>query len=735
MKEWLLGMGKKAMDAGAARLEDEKQRRAEPPLTIAEDNQYARFERIRGLVHMDMMKALPPHPGEVTSRNRREVRAFLQSPAFADAVAFGEKARDDRQRRDRERELADQAERLAAINKFYDNELNVISVPLDMLWAKVSSMEAVALSQEFNDEVTRSQTFTGGGSGEQRLLEAVSIMSQGSKLSAGMNQSVIKRTLRDFPEGHRAILRLAEILQHFGRLTEDQRYKIALPLAWNEGKSQIEAPKSVSGPRERAAFMGILSRTILSKAGTAESAVETVQSACRSAMDGGVPSMQKEVLQRYLYSGTQWLTSDEAVKLAPNGATDTALRLGGLPDGKELLFDLNESLATIAPPGSGKSTSHVIRNLLYLKAPAVVLDIKGEVYGATGAWRQENVGPVYKFAPTDPANSLHFNPFDFISTDQDEAYDQAQRLAELLTTPPDAKKGGSDPYWDERAQMVISAFVLHVALTAEGSARSMDTVLEMLAGNPLGGDGTTGPYDETLSAMMVSDVSRLRRIANALFSLPDKQRESVFDMARNALDIWESPSIARLTRRTTFRPEQLRAENATLYLCVDLPDVKRFSSVLRVLLGMTITHLCTAKPESQAKPVTVFLDEMPRLKRMDVIEQALETGRGFGVRMWLFMQNFGQLETMYANARGMLSNCMVRAYMNPEEDTAVWLSKHLGEQNGLLDGQRKPLIPAYTLTGSEYADKMVLLINRTNNATLNKRPYFQDGNLTGRAAS
>lgn len=411
--------------------------------------------------------------------------------------------------------------------------------------------------------------------------------------------------------------------------------------------------------------------------------------------DEGVSPDLKAVLTRYLYTGTRWLDANSIKPLVPNGITGTTLRLGGFVNGAELMYDRAESLVTIAPPGTGKSTAHVLRNLLYLDAPAVVLDIKGEMHAATAAWRRGEVGTVYRFAPGDREDSLRFNPLDFISTDPDEASEQSKRLAELLTVPPE--KG---EYFHERSIQVIRGIVLYVAVTKTGPARSMETVLDLLSGGDTSDPAIEGTHEDAffalLARMSMSDTPSLRRMGNALLKMPDRQREGVFDGARTKLKVWESPAIARLTRDTTFRPEKLRGERATLYICVELGDIKRYASVL---LGSCIGHLCRGTAGPAAEVVTFFLDEMPRLKKMDVVEEALDVGRGYGVRLWMFAQNVGQLETAYPNARGMIGNCLAQCYMNPDAERSKWLESQLSLRRGLLDGTEKPLAEASEMTG------------------------------------
>jgi type IV secretion system protein VirD4 len=94
-------------------------------------------------------------------------------------------------------------------------------------------------------------------------------------------------------------------------------------------------------------------------------------------------------------------------------------------------YDGEGSLITVAPPGSGKTQSQVFPNLLMWKGAAVVLDVKGEIYEQTSAWRRQNVGPVYKFSPLDPATSHGFNPLAEVRADPDYLWEDARFLSGL----------------------------------------------------------------------------------------------------------------------------------------------------------------------------------------------------------------------------------------------------------------------------------------------------------------
>lgn len=758
MIDWLKGIVSKRIAEGKAKREDERQRRAEPQLSVSEKDLFSRFLRVKIHIPDTILAKMSPVPEAETALNRREIRAMVSISVFPGLVAKGEElhakaaaeeevrriaaAKDAAERRakaqiaEQQRQQRALADALAKIDAFYANELNPVELSLQGLFDSLDQKSRGNIHEIFHEERTGTKIGSDNTAKSatgilfEFAIDASSVGLSAKAFNDGLRGSKLTRTLRDFPEGHRAILRLADILAVLKKLSDAEVYGIRLALIWNEGKTQLSAPPNLTRPRDGAAFKKCVAQLIDTRIGSPESAAELVQNECRAILEGRGDSEEKAVLNRYLYSGTRWLASGGIKPLIPNGVTDKALRLGTFADGEELFYDRNESLITIAPPGTGKSTSHVMRNLLYLNGPAVVLDIKGDMHAATADWRAANVGKVYRFAPNDRENSLHFNPLDFISMDPDEAYEESERLAELLTVPPEEGE-----YFDERAIQVIRAMVLYVALTRTGTERCMESVLDLLSGinsDPLAaeraGDAEdeNAPFNALISDLMMHEMPTLRRMGSSLNKMPVKQREGVFDTARTKLKVWESPAIARLTRDTTFRPHFLRGERATLYLCVDLGDIKRFASVLRVLLGSCISVLCKGTPIPGAEPVTFFLDELPRLKRMDVVEEALDVGRGFGVRLWLFAQNIGQLKTSYPNAEGMVGNCLAQCYMNPDAERSKWLSGHLGIRRGLLDGSERPLVEAYDLTGSDYADKVVVMLNGMDNAVLTKRPYYAD---------
>jgi hypothetical protein len=610
---------------------------------------------------------------------------------------------------------------LIEIDDFYGNELNAIELRVsDCGDIPGRSYEDVATEMvERISGRSRHHSYAKETAGTGNLVLIAASFADGAKsftnakAARALKDTFIRRTLRDMTEAEVGILRLADMLAAIGVIDAATLSSIRVPIVWNDGRCFFTS-YGYDNAAQRAALKEGLAMLIGSHFGDASSSSERVQTALRTALsDGRHAAAYSHLFERYLFGGSRWLTPAEAAMTPPSAS---ALRLGVFEGtNQDLYYDGIESLITVAPPGSGKSQAHVIRNLLHITTPAVVLDIKGEVYRATAEWRQQYVGAVKVFAPAHPQYSLHFNPLDGVSADPATAWDDARKLADLLVVP----QVGGDAYFENRGRDLLTVAILDVALHEKGHRRTLALVLDRIYVNDK-------KFYDWLDRLHASGVPHLVRQAAAWRDMSPAQRDGIFDSARRHMEIWQSPAITQITDRSDWRPGDIRAQNATLYLYVRLEDVKKFASVLRVIIGQTVGALCSGEAEQSAPLVTFFLDELPRLGRMDVIEEALDTGRGFGVRLWMFCQNLGQLRTAYPNANGMVGSCAARCFMDPDDELAEDLSRYLGERKGLLDGRRKPLAEPVDLKGPAFADKILVLQRGKPAAKIVRRMAFQE---------
>jgi type IV secretion system protein VirD4 len=246
-----------------------------------------------------------------------------------------------------------------------------------------------------------------------------------------------------------------------------------------------------------------------------------------------------------------------------------------------------------------------------------------------------------------------------------------------------------------------------------------------------------GPWDKMILGLRTAvDVRVMMQHANSLASMNEKTLSSVLQTARSSLSAWTGERIGRVTMRSDWSPLDLRGgTNPTIYIYMRPNEVDSYLSLLRVFIGQHIRILTGgAVPARGTPPILFMLDELPRLRYMPPVDEALNIGRKYGLRLWMFAQSLGQLQNAYENADGMMGSCVVRIFMNPSgaDGLAEKLSEELGYIDSVNDSSRKRLVEATELSGPVYKDQQIVLGTGAPPAKVKKDFAWQDATLKAR---
>jgi type IV secretion system protein VirD4 len=539
----------------------------------------------------------------------------------------------------------------------------------------------------------------------------------------------VSRSLASMDFRERSYLRFAELLNsaYEGNDVSYRRWRTAL--LWGDGKG------TVAGNVQRAGL----------DAGDAAQPVVTAIRRMGLSVDQTIGSMQQrvtELLGYDIHPDFRALLQEFADQMNPAGGgsllkpsqvqsspfalkSDYAVHIGSFPDGSPLSYSGDGSVVTIAPPGSGKTQCNVFPNLLTWRGPAVVLDISGDIYEHTAAWRAANVGPVYKFSPLEPEDSHKYNPLTFVRSEPDYIWEDSRLLAEMMIVPSLT----SDPFWENEARTVLTAAIAHACYSNPPEKRPMHDVLDVLYGGPA--------WDNMILGLrMAVDVRVMTQHATALSAMNEKTLSSVLQTARSSLGAWSGERVARATSRSDWSPQDLRSgRNPTIYIYIRPNEVEAYLSLLRVFIGQHIRMLTGGPvPPAGSPPILFMLDELPRLRNMPPVDEALNIGRKYGLRLWMFAQSVGQLQTAYENADGMLGSCAVRIYMNPTgaDGLAEKLSEELGYVESMNDNSRRRLVEAADLAGPSYRDRQIVIANGAKPVFVSKDFAYQNAEFAAR---
>jgi type IV secretion system protein VirD4 len=547
---------------------------------------------------------------------------------------------------------------------------------------------------------------------------------------------VLLRNIKSFSRGDLEALRFAYLAFNRGLIDDEKFHWYRFSAIYAGGKTDPAEWK----------FPGVF-KLFKSTQGDIEKARTTIASFAET--NGGtdiesqaLAAIQKLSLQhpgeslfhdtrRRFVEGSYWLTRGELKRSAFAPADHPYGVTFGVLEGTdtELVYAGEGSIMTIAPPGAGKTQCNVFPNLLRWPGPAVVLDVKGEIYDKTSLWRAANVGPVIKFSPLDPLRSARYNPLSVIRNESFYLWEDARYVANMMIVPQ-----AKDPFWEDKAREVLTAIIADVAFWNKPEERGMSKVLRLVNRNG---------WNDFIDRMQNNpEIETMRDEGANLAQMEPKTLDGALQTAKASLSAWVGERIAQTTRQSDWTPLDLRnGTNPTLYVCVKPNEIDAYLSLLRVVIAQHIRALCSELPPHGAAPILFVLDELPRLKYMPPVEEALEVGRQYGIRLWMFAQSLGQMKAAYVNGEGMMGSCAVRTFMNPslQDGTAKMLAEQIGHRTGEEHGGKEKtanaetlVVTATQLAGAEFKELQIVLGTGTKPAKVRKMYAHRDPALVAK---
>lgn len=330
--------------------------------------------------------------------------------------------------------------------------------------------------------------------------------------------------------------------------------------------------------------------------------------------------------------------------------------------------------ACFAPTGVGKGVSCVVPFLLTVPESTVVVDFKGELTTITADARRAMghkvvILDLYKLTTQEPDT---FNPLEFIDRDSPTALDDCRDLAEALVVRTGQEK---EPHWCDSAEVWIGAMTAMVVCFAEGADKSLQSVRALLT-NP-------EKMQAAIKIMCESELwdGMLSRLGHQLLQFKDKELSSTLTTTNRFMRFLDTIAVADNTKKSSFNPADLLTGKMTVYLVLPPEHLRAQSPLLRLWIGSMLRAVVKGGLQETTN-VHFVLDEAASLGHMDVLDDAVDKFRGYGVRLQLYYQSLGQLKTCWPDGRDqtLLSNCTQVFFGVNDQQTAEYVSARLGEQ-------------------------------------------------------
>ena len=311
-------------------------------------------------------------------------------------------------------------------------------------------------------------------------------------------------------------------------------------------------------------------------------------------------------------------------------------------------------LATIGKTGSGKGRSAVIPNLLTYKGSAVVLDVKGELYYTTARARREMGHDVILL---DPFHWIfekpdQLNPFDLLDLfDAEDLEAEVQNLASLMVLKGNVSK---EPFWDISATALLTGVIAYVVNCKDPIERNLETVVKFLHHEDL---------NYQIAIALDTEGKKMGDLAysefNAFINTAEVTRGGISPTANSYLKAFNSKKILKSFSNSTFALKDFISAKhpATIYIVMPPAYVQSHFTLVR-LWFYTLMKVFTNRREIPELPTMFFLDEVSQFGEFSILENVMTIGRGYGIKVWLFLQSIHQLQQNYPTSwRTMLANC------------------------------------------------------------------------------
>ena len=335
----------------------------------------------------------------------------------------------------------------------------------------------------------------------------------------------------------------------------------------------------------------------------------------------------------------------------------------------------NVNVLVVGGSGSGKSASYSIPNAYQMLGSYVFTDPKGELYDRTAGYLKQNGYKIKVLNLVHPQYSDGYNPLMHVSSEID-----VDVIANTIVKGQKTEGGGSDPFWDDSAEMLLKALIYYLMATRPEEEQNLASCAELVrAANTNGGSNL---LTELMSQLPYDHPARMNY--KSIEIAPEKTYSSILSTLQSKLGKFDSKEIAELTSTDTINFEDIGTEKTAVYV-ISSDTHGAYDFLLTIFFAQMIQQLYDFADNNggKLKERTYFiLDEFANIGRIPDFDKKISTSRSRGISFSVILQNLDQLEAIYEKAHEtIIGNCDTHVFLGSNsQKTVEYFSKALGEK-------------------------------------------------------
>ena len=325
--------------------------------------------------------------------------------------------------------------------------------------------------------------------------------------------------------------------------------------------------------------------------------------------------------------------------------------------------------------GSGKSASYSIPNAFQMLGSYVFTDPKGELYDRTAGFLKQNGYDIKVLNLVNPENSDGYNPLAHISSELD-----VDVIANTIIKGQKSEGGGSDPYWDDMAEMLLKALMYYLIAARPEEEQNLASCSEMVRAANSNGGGNL--LTELINQLPYDHPARM--YYKSIEIAPEKTYGSILSSLQSKLGKFDSKEIAEVTSTDTINFSDIGTKKTAVYV-ISSDTHTAYDFLLTIFFAQMIQQLYNYADENGGKlktPVFFILDEFANIGKIPDFDKKISTSRSRGISFSVILQNLDQLEAVYEKSyETIMGNCDTHVFLGSNSfKTVEYFSKALGEK-------------------------------------------------------
>ncbi|MCH5585069.1 type IV secretory system conjugative DNA transfer family protein [Shimazuella sp. AN120528] len=332
----------------------------------------------------------------------------------------------------------------------------------------------------------------------------------------------------------------------------------------------------------------------------------------------------------------------------------------------------NRNVFLVGSPGSGKTQSYLLTNLIHEQERSVVVtDPKGEIFEATAKLKEEQGYEVHLVNFLEMNISDRYNPLDYITKEI-----EAEQVATTIVANSGDKNAEND-FWTRSEIALLKTLLLYVRYECpdEANLAKVKEILTVQGRTPKKMDQFFSNLPPDHPAYQSYLIVRMAE---------DKTRASIFISLGITLSKFDASDVRKFTEKSDFSLDDIGKKKMVIYCILPIADAtwEPLTSTFFTQLFQRLYYVADHNYNKLPVKVSLLLDEFVNIGRIPRFEQILATCRSYGISISTIVQSMGQLVDQYTKekAEGIIGNCSLRYLLGVDDKmTAEYFSELIGK--------------------------------------------------------